>query len=141
LPCRSYVAASDAQSQSDSLLNSRRRQIESTGNAAASVPSSCWSRKRSNTNVRFLRFRSWILREDKSTDKQSSRRDLISLGSLAAACCVVVAGSTARVRHSRMLLAGIHASFGLDRRLKHSGVTTWGKVIRGPLDSAQLAAG
>ena len=29
-----------------------------------------------------------------------------------------------------MLLAGIQANFGLDPRLKHSGVTTWGKVIR-----------
>jgi hypothetical protein len=28
-----------------------------------------------------------------------------------------------RVRHSRMLLAGIQAEFGLDPRLKHSGVT------------------
>ena len=37
-------------------------------------------------------------------------------------------GGTARVRHSRMLLAGIQANFGLDPRLKHSGVTTWGKV-------------
>ena len=26
-----------------------------------------------------------------------------------------------RVRHSRMLLAGIQAEFGLDPRLKHSG--------------------
>ena len=40
-----------------------------------------------------------------------------------------------------MLVAGIQASFGLDPRLKHSGVTTWGKVIRGPLDTPQLAAG
>jgi hypothetical protein len=40
-----------------------------------------------------------------------------------------------------MLLAGIQANFGLDPRLKHSGVTTWGKVIRGPLDTPQLAAG
>jgi hypothetical protein len=30
-----------------------------------------------------------------------------------------------RVRHSRMLLAGIQAEFGLDPRLKHSGVTVW----------------
>jgi hypothetical protein len=37
-------------------------------------------------------------------------------------------GGTARVRHSRMLLAGIQANFGLDPRLRHSGVTTWGKV-------------
>jgi len=28
-----------------------------------------------------------------------------------------------RVRHSRMLLAGIQAESGLDPRLKHSGVT------------------
>jgi hypothetical protein len=28
-----------------------------------------------------------------------------------------------RVRHSRMLLAGIRAESGLDPRLKHSGVT------------------
>jgi len=40
-----------------------------------------------------------------------------------------------------MLLAGIQANFGLDPRLKHSGVTTWGKVIQGPLDTPQLAAG
>jgi hypothetical protein len=32
-----------------------------------------------------------------------------------------------RVRHSRMLLAGIQAEFGLDPRLKHSGVTILGK--------------
>jgi hypothetical protein len=31
-----------------------------------------------------------------------------------------------RVRHSRMLLAGIQAKFGLDPRLKHSGVTELG---------------
>jgi hypothetical protein len=31
--------------------------------------------------------------------------------------------TSARVRHSRMLLAGIQAEFGLDPRLKHSGVT------------------
>ena len=31
-----------------------------------------------------------------------------------------------RVRHSRMPLAGIQAEFGLDPRLKHSGVTVWG---------------
>jgi hypothetical protein len=53
----------------------------------------------------------------------------------------VVVGSIARVRHSRMLLAGIQANFGLDPRLKHSGVTTWRKVIRGPLDTPQLALG
>jgi hypothetical protein len=40
-----------------------------------------------------------------------------------------------------MLLAGIQANLGLDPRLKHSGVTTWGKVIRGPLDTPQLAEG
>jgi pyroglutamyl-peptidase len=39
-----------------------------------------------------------------------------------------------------MLLAGIQANFGLDPRLKHSGVTTW-EVIRGPPDTQQLAAG
>jgi hypothetical protein len=53
----------------------------------------------------------------------------------------VVVGGSARVRHSRMLLAGIQANFGLAPRLKHSGVTTWGKVIRGPLDTPQFAAG
>ena len=31
-------------------------------------------------------------------------------------------------RHSRMLLAGIQANFGLDPRLKRSGVTTGGVV-------------
>jgi len=40
-----------------------------------------------------------------------------------------------------MLLAGIQENFELDPRLKHSGVTTWGKVIRGYLDTLQLAAG
>jgi hypothetical protein len=30
-----------------------------------------------------------------------------------------------RVRHSRMFLAGIQAEFGLDPRLRHSGVTVW----------------
>ena len=33
-------------------------------------------------------------------------------------------------RHSRMLLAGIQAEFGLDPRLKHSGVTPWNCVAR-----------
>ena len=33
-----------------------------------------------------------------------------------------------RVRHSRVLLAGIQAEFGLDPRLKHSGVTVLGVV-------------
>jgi hypothetical protein len=33
------------------------------------------------------------------------------------------------VRHSRMLLAGIQAEFGLDPRLKHSGVTVLGSRI------------
>src|SRR4030095_10913378 len=65
------------QSQNDSPLDSRRRQIEPTDSAAASVPSSCLSRKRSNTRVRFLRFSLWILREDGSTDKVSSRKDSI----------------------------------------------------------------
>ena len=49
--------------------------------------------------------------------------------------------SLLKVCHSRMLLAGIQAKLGLDPGLKHSGVTTWGKVIRGPLDTPQLAAG
>jgi hypothetical protein len=40
-----------------------------------------------------------------------------------------------------MLLAGIQAHLGLDPRLKHSGVTTLGKAIRGPLDTPLLAAG
>jgi hypothetical protein len=40
-----------------------------------------------------------------------------------------------------MFLAGIQANFGLDPRLKHSGVTTWGKIIRGLFDIQQLAAG
>jgi hypothetical protein len=31
-------------------------------------------------------------------------------------------------RHSRMLLAGIRANFGLDPRLKHSGVRSWDVV-------------
>jgi hypothetical protein len=35
-----------------------------------------------------------------------------------------------RVRHSRMLLAGIQAEFGLDPRLKHSGVTVLGVASR-----------
>src|SRR5438094_5115336 len=30
-----------------------------------------------------------------------------------------------RFRHSRMLLAGIQGNFGLDPRLKRSGVTSW----------------
>jgi hypothetical protein len=40
-----------------------------------------------------------------------------------------------------MLLAGIQANFGLDPRLKHSGVTTWGKVIRGLLIPRSLLRG
>jgi hypothetical protein len=31
-----------------------------------------------------------------------------------------------RVCHSCMLLAGIQVEFGLDPRLKHSGLTIWG---------------
>jgi hypothetical protein len=49
-------------------------------------------------------------------------------------------GDSAIVRHSRMLLAGIQANFGLDPRLKHSGVTIWGKVIQGPQVPRRLAA-
>jgi len=37
-----------------------------------------------------------------------------------------------RVRHSRMFLAGIQAEFGLDPRLKHSGVTVLGVASLGP---------
>jgi hypothetical protein len=37
-----------------------------------------------------------------------------------------------RVRHSRMLLAGIQAEFGPDRRLKHSGVTVLGVASLDP---------
>ncbi len=37
-----------------------------------------------------------------------------------------------RVCHSRMLLAGIQAEFGLDPRLKHSGVTILGSRISSP---------
>ena len=40
-----------------------------------------------------------------------------------------------RVRHSRMLLAGIQAEFGLDPRLKHSGVTVLGIAS---LDPSQI---
>jgi hypothetical protein len=37
-----------------------------------------------------------------------------------------------RVRHSRMLLAGIQVEFGLDPRLKHSGVTVLGVASPDP---------
>ena len=37
-----------------------------------------------------------------------------------------------RVCHSRMLLAGIQAEFGLDPRLKNSGVTILGSRISSP---------
>ena len=37
-----------------------------------------------------------------------------------------------RVRHSRMLLAGIQAESGLDPRLKHSGVTVLGSHLVAP---------
>ncbi len=37
-----------------------------------------------------------------------------------------------RVRHSRMLLVGIQAEFGVDPRLKHSGVTVLGSRISSP---------
>ena len=40
-----------------------------------------------------------------------------------------------RVRHSRMLLAGIQAEFGLDPRLKHSGVAVLGVAS---LDPSQI---
>ena len=40
-------------------------------------------------------------------------------------------------RHSRTLLAGIQANFGLDPRLKHSGVTSWDVV---PAFSSSLGA-
>ena len=43
-----------------------------------------------------------------------------------------------RVRHSRMLLAGIQAEFGLDPRLKHSGVTVLGVAS---LDPSQIFEG
>jgi hypothetical protein len=41
-----------------------------------------------------------------------------------------------RVSHSRMLLAGIQAEFGLDPRLKHSGVTVLGVAS---LDPSQIS--
>ena len=53
-----------------------------------------------------------------------SRAGLISLGSIPRSLLRSGGGSSARVRHSRMLLAGIQANFGLAPRLKHSGVTT-----------------
>jgi hypothetical protein len=65
---------------------------------------------------------------------------LIAAIQFPAACCIVVLGSIARVRHSRMHLAGIQANFGLDPRLEHSGVTTWGKIIRGPFYTPLFAA-
>jgi hypothetical protein len=37
-----------------------------------------------------------------------------------------------RIRHSRMLLAGIQAESGLDPRLKHSGVTILGVASLDP---------
>jgi hypothetical protein len=43
-----------------------------------------------------------------------------------------------RVRHSRMLLAGIQAEVGLDPRLKHSGVTVLGVAS---LDPSQIFEG
>jgi hypothetical protein len=43
-----------------------------------------------------------------------------------------------RVRHFRMLLAGIQAEFELDPRLKHSGVTLLGVA---PLDPSQIFEG
>ena len=43
-----------------------------------------------------------------------------------------------RVRHSRTLLAGIQAEFGLDPRLKHSGVTVLGVAS---LDPSQIFEG
>src|SRR5207302_10235787 len=49
--------------------------------------------------------------------------------------------SSVRVRHSRMLVAGIQANSGLDPRYKHSGVTTLGNVILRLIDAPQLPAG
>jgi hypothetical protein len=40
-----------------------------------------------------------------------------------------------------MFLAGIQGMFGLAPRLKRSGVTTWGYILRNVFDFRQLAAG
>jgi hypothetical protein len=45
-----------------------------------------------------------------------------------------------RVRHSRMLLAGIQAEFGLDPRLKHSGVTVWESHLLTPAKFSKESA-
>jgi hypothetical protein len=41
-------------------------------------------------------------------------------------------------RHSRMLLAGIQAEFGLDPRLKHSGVTVLRLIFKGNAKNAKV---
>jgi hypothetical protein len=41
---------------------------------------------------------------------------------------VLVGAWLSHCRHSRMRLAGIQANFGLDPRLKQSGVTSWDVV-------------
>ena len=53
---------------------------------------------------------------------------------------MVVVGSTARVRHSRMLKAGIQ-EFRTGPPINTFGGDNLGKVIRGPLDIPQLAVG
>ena len=40
-------------------------------------------------------------------------------------------------RHSRMHLAGIHGNFGLDPRLKRSGVTCWELLFLDPSPNFQ----
>src|SRR3990167_7881493 len=57
------------------------------------------------------------------------------------AVCGRTASTVRRAGTARAVSDPYQANFGLDPRLKHSGVTTWGKVIRGPLDTPQLAAG
>jgi hypothetical protein len=47
---------------------------------------------------------------------QSSEYFLIYSGQFPAACCVMAIPSLLKVCHSRMLLAGIQAKFGLDPR-------------------------
>ena len=57
------------------------------------------------------------------------------------AVCGRIARTVRRAGRAQALPDPYQANFGLAPRLKHSGVTTWGKVIRGPLDTPQLAAG
>jgi hypothetical protein len=64
-----------------------------------------------------------------SSKEDAKDLNSISAGLIPRSLCVKAVVRSVRVGHSRMFLAGIQAKFGLDPRLKHSGVTNSGHVI------------